>query len=58
MKDNSRRKFVKQGVIMTVTAGSINTVSMGKASCDPESEKVDVLYRETPEWKRYYETLK
>ena len=58
MEKSSRRKFVKQAAVATVAIGSFETLSKKEATGKPKSETVDVLYRETSEWKKYYETLK
>ena len=58
MEKMSRRKFTKNAAL-AVAAGAV-AVRAPKALADSkQSPKYPVvLYRETEEWKKYYETLK
>jgi anaerobic selenocysteine-containing dehydrogenase len=60
MEKISRRKFTK-GATLAVAAGSL-AATAPKVFADNSKKKDSkypvVLYRETDEWKRYYETLK
>ena len=60
MEKISRRKFTKN-TMLAVAAGSLAvTASAPKVFADSkkDSQYPVVLYRETDEWKKYYETLK
>ncbi len=58
MKKISRRKFTKKATL-AVAAGAL---AVNASTVIPESKESAkhpvVLYRETKEWKKYYETLK
>jgi hypothetical protein len=60
MEKISRRKFTKN-TMLAVAAGSL-AVTAGAPKVLADSNKGSkypvVLYRETEEWKKYYETLK
>ena len=58
MGKSSRRKFVKQAAVATAAIGSLEISSKRDVDGNTKSVTVDVLYRETSEWKKYYETLK
>ena len=60
MEKVSRRDFTKK-TTLAIAAGSLAvTLSAPKVLADSKegSKYPVVLYRETDEWKRYYETLK
>jgi hypothetical protein len=60
MEKISRRKFTKN-TTLAIAAGSLAvTLSAPKVLADSKegSKYPVVLYRETEEWKKYYETLK
>ena len=57
MKDNSRRTFVKKISVVTA-AGVLGATSSGEAAEENEKSSKEVLYRLTPDWEKYYETLK
>jgi hypothetical protein len=58
MEKISRRKFTKNATL-AIAAGSL-VVNAPKVFADSKkgSKYPVVLYRETKEWKKYYETLK
>ena len=59
MRENSsRRKFVKQAAMAAAAVGALTATAGKKTVARPQSENGCVLYRETAEWKKYYETLK
>ena len=60
MEKISRRKFTKN-TMFAVAAGSLAVTARAPkvfADRDKGSKYSVVLYRETEEWKKYYETLK
>jgi hypothetical protein len=57
MEKKSRRTFLKKAAIVSVAAGSVSKTS-GSEDGQPDNKTTVILYHETSEWKRYYETLK
>ncbi len=58
MEKISRRKFTKKATL-AVAAGALAMNASKVISDSKENSKHPVvLYRETKEWKKYYETLK
>ncbi len=58
MKDHSRRKFLKKSALTTATVGAFAVSARGNTPEEKDAGYPEVLYRETEQWKRYYETLK
>ena len=60
MEKMSRRKFTKNTAFAIAASSLAVAVSAPKVSADSKggSKYPVILYRETKEWKKYYETLK
>lgn len=59
MERSSRRKFIKQATMSVAALGPVAVaVTGGKAAGKPKSASTQLLYRETIEWKKYYESLR
>jgi len=54
----SRRRFVKQAALVAGAGSLMGAALATKASAKPQGQLEPRLYRETKEWKAYYETLK
>ena len=57
MREESRRTFLKKAAITSAAMSSVCGASGGE-EMHSEKKTAVILYRETGEWKRYYETLK
>ena len=56
MEESSRREFVKRSALI-LAGGTVLAASSVGASGDRKDGTKVVLYRETEEWKQYYESL-
>ena len=58
MLDKSRRTFMKRVAAAAAAAGALGMASAAKAKARPGPDTTPVLYRETEEWRRYYDNLR
>ncbi|MHB9030891.1 MAG: twin-arginine translocation signal domain-containing protein [Candidatus Latescibacterota bacterium] len=56
MEEKTRRTFLKKAAVVSAAVGSTGGVSRSEAE-QPDKATAVMLYHETSEWKRYYETL-
>lgn len=57
MEEKSRRTFLKKAAVISTAVSSASGVS-GEEAGPLDKKTATILYHETSEWKRYYETLK
>ena len=58
MEVNERRQFLKQATLVAVAAGPLAATAAVQAKETKPPAAKPVLYRETADWTRYYDSLR